>query len=88
VRALRLHDEHRAGRLANLAFRYELMTIDLRQHDELKGIADFLSALATLVQHDGQSPAADQPDLPEPYAAILAAIVQAGQETHETPFSL
>jgi tetratricopeptide (TPR) repeat protein len=80
VRALRHYDEHRASRLANLAFRYELMTIDLRQHKELESVASFLDALAALVQNDGQHLPTVESALEEPYATILAAVYQAGQE--------
>lgn len=80
VRALRHHDEHRASRLANLALRYELMTIDLRQHKELESMASFLDALAALVRNDGQQLPVSEPPLEEPYATILAAVYQAGQE--------
>ena len=51
------------------------------------GIASLLSALVTLLQHDGQPSTVDEPALAEPYAAILAAIIQAGQETSTTPLS-
>lgn len=85
VRALRLHDEHRTPRLTCLAFRYELMTIDLRQHTELTGMANFLDALAVLVQNDNQELPASEPALEEPYTAILAAVYQAGQEKTENP---
>jgi tetratricopeptide (TPR) repeat protein len=79
VRALRHHDAHRASRLANLTFRYELMLIDLRQHEQLLGIARFLEALITLLQHDGQQLPRPEPPLEEPYGAILAAVYQEGQ---------
>lgn len=80
VRALRHHDGPRASRLANLAFRYELMTIDLREHKELEGMARFLDALVALVQNDGKALPTSEPPLEEPYEAILTAVFQAGQE--------
>ncbi len=85
VRALRHYDEHRATRHANLAFRYELMTIDLRKHNELEGMANFLDALAALVHTDGQHLPAVDPPLEEPYASILTAVYQAGQEPEAEP---
>lgn len=80
VKALRRHDDFRAKRLANLAFRYELMTIDLRQHDELNAIANFFSALTALLQNDGQSLPDDASELEEPYTSILTAVMQSGLE--------
>ena len=80
VRALRLHDEHRVQRLANLAFRYELMTIDMREQKELENEVRYLEALITLLQHDGQLLPASESTLAEPYAAILSAVAQASLE--------
>src|SRR5262249_55432363 len=45
VRGLRVSDEHRAMRLANLALRFDLMALDLRQQEELMPLARFLETL-------------------------------------------
>ncbi|GCE07430.1 hypothetical protein [Dictyobacter aurantiacus] len=84
VRALRHYDENRPTRLANLALRYRLMTIDLRKHEPLRPIADFLDALRALVLSDGQQlPTRDTP-LEAPFDAVLAAVMTAGQNTNPT----
>lgn len=80
VKALRIQDEHRAERLNNLALRYELMAIDLHEQEKLQSMARFLDALVALVQNDGKALPTSEPPLEEPYAAILTAVFQAGQE--------
>ncbi|MBA2287415.1 MAG: hypothetical protein H0W02_18235 [Ktedonobacteraceae bacterium] len=80
VTALRTHDEHRARRLANLAFRYELMTLDLRAHEQLEPIAHFLDALGQLVLASGASLPTPRPPLEEPFDAVLAAVYQVTRE--------
>jgi hypothetical protein len=42
VRSLRIRDEHRRERLENLAWRFELMFLDLRQAKQLLEIARFV----------------------------------------------
>jgi hypothetical protein len=81
VKALRRHDQKRASRLALLAFRYELMTIDLRKHAQLMSIVNFLDVLSTFLYNDGQptDSTKNASTLEEPYRAILAAIYQEGQ---------
>jgi hypothetical protein len=84
VRALRIHDSHRATRLANLALRYELMTLDMREHEELNNETRFLEALCALLRSDGQLASTSEPALEEPFASILQAVVQAGLEPDKT----
>lgn len=84
VRALRIHDSHRATRLANLALRYELMTLDMREHEELNNGTRFLAALCVLLRGDGQLASTSEPALEEPFASILQAVAQAGLEPDKT----
>jgi tetratricopeptide (TPR) repeat protein len=79
VRALRLHDEHRAGRLANLAWRFDLMTIDLRQHEELLPIARFLDALGALLLAGGTRVPDTSPPLEDPFTSVLQAVYESGR---------
>lgn len=83
VRALRLHDEHRPRRLANLALRYRLMTIDLYKENELQSLARFLEILAELVLAEGAMPAIEPP-LRAPFSTILTAIHNAAASTAAT----
>ncbi len=77
VIALREHDEHRERRLANLAFRFDLMAIDLRQHKQLQPIARFLDVLATYVRAGGGPiPQLDSP-LEDPFMSVLSAVAEA-----------
>jgi hypothetical protein len=77
VRGLRLHDEHRAGRLANLAWRFDLMALDLAGEERLRSIAAFLSAVAELMAHGGRLPE-PLPALETPFDAVLRAVAEAG----------
>ncbi len=86
VRALRTHDQGRSRRLKNLALRYKLMAIDLREQEPLVPIARFLDALRDLVLLEGeQLPTVEQP-LEAPFDTILSAVFESGQvvETEES----
>lgn len=76
VRALRLHDEHRAERLANLSLRYDLMLVDLRSREQLAPVADFVAALSQLVASQGTTLPTPEPPLVAPFDAILAAVAE------------
>jgi len=87
VTALRTDDEHRSQRLANLAFRYQLMTIDIRKRKELQPIARFLEALGTLVLAGGAQLPFMEPPLEAPFASMLAAVYEtskAGPQEKDT----
>lgn len=79
VRGLRVHDEHRTTRLRNLVFRFELMMLDLRQHEQLHPIAQFLDALSQLLLADGERMPTIDPPLAEPFGAVLASVYEAGK---------
>lgn len=85
VRALRMQDEHRQSRLANLAWRFELMSLDLQEHKQLQPIEQFMQALGTLLLADAATPPAIDPPLQEPFATILAAIHEAGRQAAAEP---
>ncbi|GCE29107.1 hypothetical protein KDA_45910 [Dictyobacter alpinus] len=81
VLALQRHDPTRPQRLANLALRYKMMNFDLRQHESLVPIANFLDALSALILANGKElPQLDQP-LEAPFDAVLAAVYQSSQAT-------
>ncbi len=80
VTALRIHDEHRDVRQANLAFRYELMCYDLREVEGLQPLARFLEALGQLVLAGGQEVPRCEPPLAEPLVRVLEAVCRAAQE--------
>ncbi len=87
VRGLRIRDEHRGARLANLAWRFELMSLDLQRHQETQPIGVFLTALGELLLADGKTmPVSDAP-LQEPFGAVLAAIYEAGKQAAEPDFN-
>jgi hypothetical protein len=77
VRGLRLHDDYRAGRLGNLAWRFELMTLDMAGEQPLLPIAVFLTALAELMERDGRR-AESAPTLEARFDAVLRAVAEAG----------
>jgi hypothetical protein len=79
VRGLRIHDNHRATRLANLAYRFQLMAIDLNEEERLRSIGRFLEALSQLMLNDGDQLPALNPPLEEPFGAVLAATREAGR---------
>ncbi len=79
VRGLRIHDDHRAERLDNLAWRFELMAIDLHDHPNLVPIGRFLDALAALMRNGGETAPMSDPPLEEPFTAVLAAVYEAGK---------
>lgn len=79
VSSLRLHDEHRATRLANLGFRFDLMALDLNAQERLRPIGAFLEALSQLVRADGELVAPARLPLEEPFDAVLAAVATAGK---------
>jgi tetratricopeptide (TPR) repeat protein len=79
VRGLRIRDEHRATRLENLALRFDLMTLDLREHEELQPISRFLDALSELVRDQGTGLPTLDPPLEAPFDTMLAAVHEAGQ---------
>jgi hypothetical protein len=79
VRGLRIHDDHRAERLDNLAWRFELMAIDLHDHPTLVPIGRFLDALAALMRNGGETAPMSDPPLEEPFTAVLAAVYEAGK---------
>jgi tetratricopeptide (TPR) repeat protein len=83
VGGLRLHDEHRATRLANLGFRFDLMALDLNAQERLRPIGAFLQALSQLVRADGDLESLAQPPLEEPFDAVLAAVAAAGKAEGE-----
>jgi hypothetical protein len=78
VSGLRRHDDHRVGRLLNLALRYKLMAIDLRPEEQLQPIAHFLDALRALMLARGESLPQPAEPLAEPFATVLNAIYTAG----------
>jgi hypothetical protein len=86
VRGLRIQDEHRRTRLANLAWRFELMTLDLQQHQTLHPIGSFLTALSELMVADGAAIPESSPPLPEPLRAVLSAVYEAGKQAAETDY--
>lgn len=77
VRALQAHDERRASRCANMAFRFELQAIDLREQEPVADVARFLTALAAMLRSDGALPVSAS-ELPEEFQKILAAVNAAG----------
>jgi hypothetical protein len=77
VRALRIQDEHRATRLANLAWRFELMVLDLQEQEELQPIVRFLNALGQVLLADGAALPAVEPPLEPEFDAVLRAILEA-----------
>lgn len=79
VRALTTNDKNRHRRLANLAFRYSLMTLDLREQKALFSIARFLDALGELVLSEGQQLPVMEPALEAPFDSILTAVYEAGR---------
>ena len=79
VRALTTNDKNRHRRLANLAFRYSLMTLDLRKQKALLSIARFLDALGELVLSEGQRLPVMEPALEAPFDSILTAVYEAGR---------
>jgi hypothetical protein len=81
VRALRHYDKERSRRLKNLALRYKLMAIDLREQEPLVPIARFLDALREVVLLAGKQPQTLEQPLDAPFDAILAAVIEAGQVT-------
>jgi tetratricopeptide (TPR) repeat protein len=85
VRGLRIHDDNRATGLANLAWRFELMTLDLEQHTQTQAIGSFLTALSKLMLADGDMNAIPDVSLQEPFGTILSAIVEAGSHQAEAP---
>ncbi len=79
VRTLRIRDEHRASRLANMAWRFELMALDLHKDKRLQPIAHFLNALSELLKADGQAIPKVKPRLKKPFDAVLRAVYEAGK---------
>jgi tetratricopeptide (TPR) repeat protein len=79
VRILRIRDEHRASRLANMAWRFELMALDLEKDKRLQPSAHFLKALSALLHADGQALPKVKPRLKKPFDAVLAAVYEAGK---------
>lgn len=84
VAALRHHDEHRARRLVNMTFRFELMALDLRTQEPLVPIADFVGALAALLTADGAKLPQLNAPLEAPFDAVLAAVYEAGKQPEPT----
>lgn len=82
VRALRAHDERSATRRENMAFRFELQAMDLREQESVADIARLLTALAEMVRSDGAIPAGAS-DLPEEFQKILAAVSAARKAQDE-----
>lgn len=80
VRGLRMWDEHRRTRLANLAWRFELMTLDLQHHPETQPIGAFLTALSKLLIADGGLNTFSEMPLQEPFGPILLAVYEAGKQ--------
>jgi hypothetical protein len=80
VRALRNHDKGRSRRLKNLALRYKLMTIDLREQEPLVPMARFLDALREVVLSEGEQLQTLEQALDAPFDAILAAVVESGNQ--------
>jgi tetratricopeptide (TPR) repeat protein len=79
VHTLRQDDEYLSLRLSNLALRYKLMEIDLREQEPLIPMANFLNALRELVLLEGkQLPPLQQP-LETPFDTILAAVFESAQ---------
>jgi hypothetical protein len=79
VRTLRIRDEHRATRLANMGWRFELMALDLHKDKRLQLIAHFLKALSELLYADGQAIPKVKPRLKKPFDAVLVAVYEAGK---------
>ncbi len=77
VRALRAHDERSATRRENMAFRFELQAIDLREQQSVADIARLLTALAETVRAGGAIPASAS-ELPEDLQKVLAAVSATG----------
>jgi len=77
VRALRCHDKERNSGLKNLALRYKLMAIDLREQESLVPFAHFLDILHDLVLLDGER--LPTVKLDAPFDAILSAIFTSSQ---------
>jgi tetratricopeptide (TPR) repeat protein len=80
VRALRAHDERSATRRQNMAFRFELQAMDLREAKSGADVARFLVALAETVRAEGVIPSSAS-ELPEEFQQVLAAVSKAGSET-------
>jgi hypothetical protein len=70
-RGIQTHD-----RLANLAWRFDLMALDLAGEEPLRPIAALLMALAELMAHDGRLPE-PTPALEAPFDAVLRAVAEA-----------
>jgi tetratricopeptide (TPR) repeat protein len=85
VRGLRIRDETRSTRLANLGWRFELMTLDLEQHEQTQAIGSFLTTLSRLMLADGEMTAVGEMSLQEPFGTILTAISEAGNQQDEQP---
>jgi hypothetical protein len=84
VRGLRIHDDHRATRLANLSYRFQLMALDLGEQERLHPIGRFLEALGQLMLNGGEDLPTVDPPLDEPFGAVLAAIRAAGRDATDT----
>jgi tetratricopeptide (TPR) repeat protein len=84
VRGLREWDEHRSSRLANLAWRFELMTLDLQKHRETQPIGAFLTALSKLLVAGGTLDSLGELSLVEPFGTILSAVAEAGNQSGDT----
>jgi hypothetical protein len=85
VRGLRIRHENRSARLANLAWRFELMTLDLERHEQTQAIGSFLTALGKLMLADGEMAAVGELSLQEPFSTILSAICAAGGQQEKQP---
>lgn len=77
VQVLRARDDHSATRRQNMAFRFELQAIDLREQKSVADVARLLTALAETVRADGAIPPSAS-ELPEEFQKILAAVSAAG----------
>ncbi|HLZ25297.1 MAG TPA: hypothetical protein VKQ30_24515 [Ktedonobacterales bacterium] len=85
VRSLRIRDEHRRTRLENLAWRLELMNLDLSRPEQLREIARFVDALRALLLADGERLPTVEPALEEPFVGMLAAVWESGKTGEITP---
>ncbi|HEX7941264.1 MAG TPA: hypothetical protein VF488_05640, partial [Gemmatimonadaceae bacterium] len=77
VQALQAHDERSATRRENMAFRFEMQAMDLREQESVADIARLLTALAEMVRSGGAIPA-NASELPEELQKVLAAVRAAG----------
>ncbi|MGZ3678722.1 MAG: hypothetical protein ACXWQR_09155 [Ktedonobacterales bacterium] len=82
VRALRARDERSATRRENMAFRFDLQALDMREQKSVADIARLLTVLAEMVRSDGAIPAGAS-ELPEELQKILAAVSAAGKAQGE-----